>query len=764
MTGSRLSRAELALADAAAARKAGDDAAVVAALERAAAAGASPKLTAEAHALALSRLGRADEAVAVYRPWFERNRKSAPVWNLMGVLLKRAGRLAKAAEVLERAAKMAPSDVSPWQNLGNVRVLTGDHAGAAVAYRKAVRLAPKSAELWRLLGAEALVLKRWDEAEQCLGTALRLTPSDRRIVALLAQALHGAGKLAELDAMLERALAAAPGDDDLTVTVARHASRRGDRARALELLHGVIARNRTHVDANFLLAHILGDGDRRGANEALARAAEAAPNSFELLDRRIDSLVRSRYDDETAHIEQAYALSCDLMERFPDRLRPAARTLRTVLMRVMDEERMAATGDLADLLPLWQAEGRHSSVHYELGHVATLEDRIALVDWHRDWGRKVEAGITPLPPPAAPAVQGGRKLRVGFMSSDLRQHPVTYFALPLFESYDPDAVEVFCYSFYERAPDKVQGHIAQKVTGFRHWPGRPSAQVAEGIAQDGLDILFELGGSTAMNKLEVMAYRPARLGASWLGYPHSAGLSRIDLILTDPYLSPADPQLLIERPFEMPETWVALSRMFAQVSITEGTPEARKGHLTFGTANNPYKYTALCLDLWADVLRAVPGARFVFLRPEAGAASFVANTRAAFARRDVDPERLEYIGVRGDHMRHYNEIDIALDTAPHVGGTTTCEALWMGVPTISLVGPGFPERLSYSNLTNAGLGDLAVPTAQDYVATAVALAGDPARRLHLRHGLRAQIAANPLGQPERFARNFYDLARKVADE
>jgi predicted O-linked N-acetylglucosamine transferase (SPINDLY family) len=759
----RLTEAELALADATAAAQAGDAARVVAAYERAVAAGAPLKLTARGHALALSDMGRAEDAVAIYRPWCERNRKDFAVWNLMGVLLKRAGRLAKAAEVLEKARRMRPSEVSPWQNLDNVLAQMGDHGRAAETFRGALKIVPKSAELWRLLGTEELALQRWDEAERSLRNALRIAPSDRRALALLVQALHGAGRTAELDALLDSALAAAPDDNDLTVAVARHANRIGDRVRARALLDQVIARNPSHVDANFLLAYILGDGDRRGANEALARAAEGNPTSFELLDRRIDSLARSRYDDETAHIEQAYTLSCDLMARFPDRLRPAARTLRTVLMRVMDEDRMAATGNLSDLLPQWLAAEKHSYVHYELGQVATLEDRIALVDWHRNWGARIEAAITPLPP-SAPALHVGRKLRVGFMSSDLRNHPVTYFALPLLEGYDPDTVEVYCYSFYEGAPDRVQEHIARKVTGLRHWPGRNVAEVARGIAQDGLDILFELGGSTAMNKLDVMAYRPARLGASWLGYPHSAGLSRIDLMLTDPFLRPADPRLLIERPFEMPETWVALSRMFAQVPITEATPEARKGHLTFGTANNPYKYTRLCLDLWADVLRAVPGSRFVFLRPEAGAPSFVANTRAAFARRDVDPDRLEYIGVRGDHLRHYNEIDIALDTAPHVGGTTTCEALWMGVPTISLVGPGFPERLSFSNLTNAGVGDLAVQTPQDYLATAAALAADPARRLHLRHGLRAQIAQNPLGQPDRFARHFYNLARKVASE
>lgn len=164
------------------------------------------------------------------------------------------------------------------------------------------------------------------------------------------------------------------------------------------------------------------------------------------------------------------------------------------------------------------------------------------------------------------------------------------------------------------------------------------------------------------------------------------------------------------------------------------------------------------------MLREVPGSRFVFLRPEGAVDSFITGARTAFARRDVDPDRLEFIGVRGDHMRHYNEIDIALDSLPHVGGTTTCEALWMGVPTISLVGPGFPERLSYSNLSNAGLGDLAVFSVADYVAKAAELAADPARRLALRHGLRTQIAANPLGQPKRFTAAFYDLCRKVASE
>jgi predicted O-linked N-acetylglucosamine transferase (SPINDLY family) len=753
-------RQALAEAQAALARK--DSEAAVAAFERARAAGAAVRLQARGHALALSELGRHSEAVEAYKPCFAKNRKDAEVVNLMGVLLKRAGRLGKAAEVLELGRRLRPDAVGPWQNLGNVHDLLGRHDKATFYYRGALKIAPNSPELWQLLGRELIALGQMAEAAESLRRALSLAPDNCLIAALLVSTLQRAGRIDEARDMVARLRTAAPEEAEYAVIDARLSFRTGDGERALSLLRTVLERAPGHLNANLQFATILGDVDRAAVNAALDRAVAAHPGSFEALERLVHSLGRSRYGSEAEHIERSYQLARRLMERFPDRVPGAAPTLRTILMRVLDEERMARTGTLETLLPRWLADAPHSTVHYELGHVQSLEDRLRLLEWHRAWGRRVSARIAPLPPPALPAITTGRRLRLGFMSSDLRHHPITYFALPLLEGYDRERVEVFCYSFCETAPDWTQEYIATQVTAFRHWPRRSDAQVAEGIAADRLDILFELGGSTAMNKLEVMAWRPARLGASWLGYPHSSGLEQIDLILTDPYIRPEDARLLIERPFEMPESWVALSRLFVPHEIAEGTPEGRKGHLTFGTANNPYKYTPACLDAWARVLRAVPGSRFLFLRPESAAPSFVEGASSAFARRDVDPDRLEFIGVRGDHMRHYNEIDIALDSLPHVGGTTTCEALWMGVPTVSLVGPGFPERLSYSNLSNAGLGDLAVFSVADYVAKAAELAADPARRLKLRHGLRAQIAAHPLGQPERFTRAFYDLAARAA--
>jgi predicted O-linked N-acetylglucosamine transferase (SPINDLY family) len=266
-----------------------------------------------------------------------------------------------------------------------------------------------------------------------------------------------------------------------------------------------------------------------------------------------------------------------------------------------------------------------------------------------------------------------------------------------------------------------------------------------------------------MNRLEVMAYRPARIGASWLGYPHSSGLESIDYILTDPFIRPEDPRLLIEKPFEMPESWVTLGRLgfHEGAEILDGLPEERHGALTFGTMNNPYKYTLPCVDAWAAVLRAVPGSRFLFVRPEGNAPSFVANAHAAFASRGVDPDRLAFVGVRGAHLPHYNSIDIALDSFPHVGGTTTCETLWMGVPTITLVGMGFPERLSYSNLSNAGLGECCAFSIDAYVAKAAELAADRAKRRMWRQGLRQMIRARPLGDTQRFVDAFFAKAAEV---
>ncbi len=709
----------------------------------------------------LSAAKRFAAALDVLLPLYGTSGNDYNIANLIGVTYRRNNEPLKAIEWLERCTQQAPEVPTAWQNLGNAYDFVGNMPQAIHAYEQLVKLLPDSVEANRSLGRQHYMAGDDHLAVVSLEKAYALEPSVNTLV-LLVQVLTRLGRGDEALNLIETS----PHRNarDIQIALGWYYSRKGETQKAIDVMLEIIQQDEGNLHANLQLANLYGDGDRENADKALFRAVKGHPESWEALDRLIGGLIRSRYGKEGDHIEAAYKASIEFIDRFPLQIPRAARALRTVFMRVLDLPRMAKTGDIKELMKLWLIERRHASVHYELGQMKTLQDRIDMVEWHREWGRKASEKITPVNVPPAPALHLGRKLRIGFLSSDLRHHPITYFALPLLEGYDKDKVEVYCYSFYEGKQSPMQKEIESK-TNFRWWPRQPNDFVAENIAKDSLDMLFELGGSTAMNKLEVMAYRPARLGASWLGYPHSAGLEQIDYILVDPYIKPPRPELLIEKPFEMPESWVCLSRMFTGAPIEEGLPEDRRGYLTFGTANNPYKYSDLCLDLWAAVLRSVPNSRFLFVRPEASCPSFIANARAVFAARNVDPARIEFIGVRGAHMQHYNKMDISLDTAPHVGGTTTCESLWMCVPTITLAGPGFYERLSYSNIANAGLKDVCVAfNPKQYVEKATALAQDKALRAKLRPNMRQMIQNNPLGQPTRFTQNFYALAHKIASQ
>jgi predicted O-linked N-acetylglucosamine transferase (SPINDLY family) len=206
------------------------------------------------------------------------------------------------------------------------------------------------------------------------------------------------------------------------------------------------------------------------------------------------------------------------------------------------------------------------------------------------------------------------------------------------------------------------------------------------------------------------------------------------------------------------------ARFRENIAIEETTPQSRKGHVTFGTANNPVKYNREMLGIWADVVREVEDSRFLFVRPEGATAPFRENVRKVFEEHGVKGDRIEFTAVRGTHMPHYNQIDIALDTFPQTGGTTTCEALWMGVPTVTYVGDAFFERLSYSNLSNAGLGDLCTFSHDDFVRVAVALAADHPRRSELKRSLRSDIRQKPLGRTDWFVEDFLTTTRRTVEE
>lgn len=684
------------------------------------------------------------------------------LWNIRGVALRVLRRHPEALEALTQALRIDPAFTGALVNLGNVRLDVGDGAGALDAFSRLLALDPVGAMPRALLGRALLRLGRADEAVARFREAVAIKPDYVEAWLSIVSAFNDLGRPDLAEQALTEGLAANPDQRNLLEAKALLLRVNGRRRETETFLIDLLSRLPEAAWIHLHLGDLLAVSEPDRATTHLRRALALEPTQPDHVFALLRALGGSVTGDEGAKLDEAY----QLCRRIPAGagLKPAQTALlRDVYARTCAFAELDALGSFEALGDGWAGAGLNAALMYHLSRADTPAKLRALVAQHRQWGQAVEARAarTPITPPS-PRSAGG-KVRLGLMSSDLRNHPVGSFALPILDHIDRERFEVFVYSFYRGPADGLQTHVQNQVDAFRWWPEVSARDAAQQIAVDGLDMLIELGGPTNMNMPEVLAWRPARRQASWLGYPHSTGLSAVDDYICDPHNQPTAPGLLIEQPLLMPRSWIAMSPALVARSPEPAreTPEQRKGHLTYGTANNPYKFTPAVLAAWARIVAATPGAHFAIVRPEGGSQVFRRNVEAAFAAEGVAADRLDWHVVRGGHMAAYEAIDISLDTFPLTGGTTTVEALLMGVPVVSLAGQAVFERLSRSILINAGLGDLCVDAPADYDATALRLAGDPARRLALRRSLRADLQASPLGQTEAFARDFYDMIYKA---
>jgi len=270
--------------------------------------------------------------------------------------------------------------------------------------------------------------------------------------------------------------------------------------------------------------------------------------------------------------------------------------------------------------------------------VRSREDRLALLEQHRRWATRLEdrAASDPIGPLET---RRDGKLRLGLISHGLHHHVVGQFALPLFEHPD-ERFELHAYSTYPGGQDDIQERMASRSV-FRRLAGLSAREAALLVAEDNLDMLIELDGITGESVLNIMAYKPARLQASWLGYPHSSGLSTIDHIVLDRQLQT---DLVLEKPLTLPHTWLVLPpfKFNDEARIDPTTPEERNGYVTFGTLNNPYKFTPDSLRCWAGIVAACPRSKFLFVRPETSAPSFRRGILKRFVAAGVAEDRVVF--------------------------------------------------------------------------------------------------------------------------
>jgi protein O-GlcNAc transferase len=708
---------------------------------------------------ALKDKGRLDEAIAAFRAAIALNPEFAQAHSNLGNALREKGEREEAIAEFRRAIAQRPNVADVHVNLGNVLRDTGKLEEAIAEYRQAIALRPNYAEAHSNLGNAVKDAGRLDEAITAYREAIRHGPAYADAHVNIGNALKEKGQLDEAIAALRRAVALKPGDAAAHVNLADALRETGELDEAIDAGRRAIVLNVDLPEAHNNLGNALRDkGQLDEAIAAYARANSLDAGSAEFHGNLGAALrERGRLDQAVAALRRAIALKGDYAEAHGN-LGNALRDLGQL------DEAIAAYARAMEIRPGY-AEA-HSNLIYAM-HFHPGYETQAIAEEHRRWNRQHAEPLGKFIKPLGNSRDRDRRLRVGYVSADFRRHSVSRFLLPLFRhhariGHDHVAFEIICYSDVAKE-DGVTASLRACADGWRKVVGYTDERVAEKIREDGIDILVDLAGHTAGNRLLVFARRAAPVQITYLGYPGTTGLPEMDFRLSDSF---ADPPGMTEALHS--ETLWRLPVCNWCYGEPDGLPAVRasrgNGPICFGTFNNFAKASPAVMELWAEILRAAPSSRLMIKSPATGEASVRRRTAEFFESRGVRAERLELRGLEADvrsHLEVYNQTDIALDTFPYHGTTTTCEAMSMGVPVVTLAGKSHVSRVGVSLLSCVGLAELIAQTGEEYVAIAVKLAKDLPRLADLRGTLRPRMCESPLMDAPKFAWNVEAAYRQM---
>jgi predicted O-linked N-acetylglucosamine transferase (SPINDLY family) len=564
--------------------------------------------------------------------------------------------------------------------------------------------------------AQHLAADRLEQARAILARLVQEAPDHADANNALAIALFREGKPDQALYYARRALAARPGDPDIITNAARILGRTRRVEDAIAMLRAAAADHPQHVDVRGELACLLVHADRLHEAAAVCREALAIMPA-------------------NAGVATLYAAVLRKLGRIAD----ARDVLREAQWRLPDDVTIAE--NLAGLL-CYDPDASPREVAAA----------------HLKYGSLVERYAADIRFTHPATDDPDRPLRVGLVGHEMVTHSVSYFAEPILEHLDRSRFDVTCYHTGPRE-DATTARWRTLAARFRSLPGIDSVSLARRIHHDRIDLLIELSGLQLGHRLHAMQLRPAPLQFTCIGYATTTGLRAIDFRIVDSVTDPPGADAFAA------ETLLRLDPCFLCYRPPPAPPVAPRAAdepVTFGSFNAAMKINDRVIETWSRVLAAVPGSRLVLK-----AAGFTeAAARAAMASRlaagGIDPARAELLPQTpstGDHLALYSRIDVALDTFPYNGTTTTCEALLMGVPVVTLAGATHAARVGASLLTRVGLADLVAPDAEGYISIAAALAADAERRRSLRSSLRTSLLASPLCDGPAFGRRLGEALR-----
>ena len=433
--------------------------------------------------------------------------------------------------------------------------------------------------------------------------------------------------------------------------------------------------------------------------------------------------------------------------------------IQKIALKSVDHELYNKLGDKKKLLMHFANTIDNKSFVFQQSRVITMSDRIDLLEAHRTWGEKIESIAPPINKARRTRQNINNKTRLGFISGDFTSSHVGFFIWPLLCNLDKEKFELYCYALVPSPSDLLQKMFKDISTSFKECDLNTfPKESAETIHEDCLDVLIGIG--MWYIRPQIIAHKPAPIQISWLDYPHSEGFpTTIDYLVTDPYIRPESPNLTIEKQMMMPHTWIVMHKYgFPPIEITDSLPEDTNGYITFGVTHCTHRLTEENFRVWATIMKATPKSRLIYIRPEAKDLIVRHNICKHMLKNGISSDRISFIAKTTGFLEDYNKLDIILDAFPHVGATTTSYGLWMGVPIVTLVGPAFFERLSYSLMSNCGLSELCAFNLHEYHNIAMSLVQNKEFRKHIRSTLRATIMNSPLWDEERFA---YDFSKNI---
>lgn len=448
------------------------------------------------------------------------------------------------------------------------------------------------------------------------------------------------------------------------------------------------------------------------------------------------------------HVESAEALReavCSAAAMQDRELQRTALTLLGVEERILGRAAAAAAAYLeAALLAAEKGDAKETAGQYSSYLLCgAIEDEAEFFRAHQGFGELLRP-LLPAPLPARAKDLGHKRLRLGILSADFRQHVMFPFLYPLLVYHDRSRFELYCYAL-NGAEDGHTAQAKQQAEVWREAAGLSPVALAELLRQDEIDIVIDFSGHSLGSGLAALLLRPALLQLSGLGYMATTGLKEIDYFLTDGFLDPpgeGHEQFFAERLLRLESHLCYTGR--SDVPVPQGAPVKRKGFITFGVFNHYYKYTDEMLCVWRDILAAVPDSRLLLKCQLFISASAVRMAYERLERLGLPMERVSFEPATFDYMERYLEVDIALDTYPYPGGGTTCDALYMGVPVVSRFGESHGSRFGLSLLRNVGLGELCAATPEEYRARALMLAGDAELLDALHRSLRGMAEKSPM--------------------